>query len=180
MNDGRKKAAPKHKNKTAFKIQFDTLALDIHKKVSLTLLCKRCHEQMSWRLQFNKYKKITQPAKCNYCHQKVVVRSYMKACDPCAEEHSVCPKCLNADVEILDGDQVKLSVKQQAQRDKLEEKAMNDFIDSLKERSRRKIKREYEKGIITWDNQNKYFVDKEGQELVGLKFKAKGLDDLQK
>lgn len=34
MNDGRKRKAPKHQNKTAFKIQFDPLALEIHKKVS--------------------------------------------------------------------------------------------------------------------------------------------------
>lgn len=35
MNDGRKKKPQKHKNKTAFKITFDTQALDHQKKVSL-------------------------------------------------------------------------------------------------------------------------------------------------
>lgn len=59
MNDGKKRKPQKHKNKEGFKIKFDTLALDIHKKVSLSLLCKRCTEQISWKLQFNKYKKIT-------------------------------------------------------------------------------------------------------------------------
>ena len=34
MNDGRKRKAPKHQNKTVFKIQFDPLSLEIHKKVS--------------------------------------------------------------------------------------------------------------------------------------------------
>lgn len=34
MNDGRKKKTQKHQNKTAFKIQFDPLAQEIHKKVS--------------------------------------------------------------------------------------------------------------------------------------------------
>ena len=34
MNDGKKKKPQKHQNKTAFKIQFNPLALDIHKKVS--------------------------------------------------------------------------------------------------------------------------------------------------
>lgn len=86
MNDGHKKKAQKHQNKTAFKIQFDTLALNIQKKVSLSLLCKRCADQISWKLQFNKYKKITQPGKCNFCLNKNVVRSYMKACDTCAEK----------------------------------------------------------------------------------------------
>lgn len=59
MNDGKKKKPQKHQNKTAFKIQFDPLALDIHKKVSLNLLCARCADQINWKLQFNKYKKIT-------------------------------------------------------------------------------------------------------------------------
>lgn len=59
MNDGKKRKPQKHQNKKAFKIEFDTLSLDIQKKVSLTLLCKRCTEQISWKLQFNKYKKIT-------------------------------------------------------------------------------------------------------------------------
>ena len=57
MSTNRKKGQ-KHQNKTAFKIQFDTLALDIHKKVSLLLLCKRCADQINWKIQFNKYKKI--------------------------------------------------------------------------------------------------------------------------
>ncbi len=34
MNDGRKKKSQKHQNKTAFKIIFDSLALDKQKKVS--------------------------------------------------------------------------------------------------------------------------------------------------
>lgn len=84
MNDGHRKKPQKHQNKTAFKIQFDTQALEKQKKVSLNLLCKRCVDQMNWKLQFNKYKKITEPGRCNFCHEKNVVRSYMKACDPCS------------------------------------------------------------------------------------------------
>ena len=85
MNDGRKRKPQKYQNKTGFKIKFDTQAIEYQKKVSMALLCKRCSEQLEWKLQYNKYKKITEPGKCNYCHQKVVVRSYMKACDPCAQ-----------------------------------------------------------------------------------------------
>ena len=97
MNDGCKKKPQKHKNKSAFQIQFDTMALEKQKKVSLKLLCKRCVEIMNWKLQFNKYKKITEPGRCNYCHEKNVIRSYMKACDTCSEKEEVCPKCLEKD-----------------------------------------------------------------------------------
>ena len=55
---------------------------------------------------------------------------------------------------------------------------MNDYIDGLRVRSKKRIHREYEKGIITWDNEEKCFLDSEGKELVGLHFKRKGLDDM--
>jgi len=35
MNDGKKTKTQKHKNKTAFKITFDSQALDLQRKVSL-------------------------------------------------------------------------------------------------------------------------------------------------
>lgn len=158
MNDGHKKKPQKHQNKMAFKIQFDTQALEKQKKVSLHLLCKRCVEQMNWKLQFNKYKKITEPGRCNFCHEKNVVRSYMKACDSCSEKEKVCPKCLEKDFELPEGE-VKLSEKEKLQREKEEEKSMNDYIDTLRVRSQRKVHREYEKGIITWDNERKFFID---------------------
>lgn len=85
----------------------------------------------------------------------------MKCCDPCAEKEAVCPKCLGRDLEAPEGE-AKLSVREQAKKDKEEEKAMNDYVDSLKERSRRKVRREYDKGIITWDNEHKFFRDMEG------------------
>jgi len=34
MNDGRKRQGQKHQNKTVFKIQFNPLALETHKKIS--------------------------------------------------------------------------------------------------------------------------------------------------
>ena len=46
----------KYKNKIAFKVKYDTNALDIAKKAPLDRLCKRCLEQIQWKIQFNKYK----------------------------------------------------------------------------------------------------------------------------
>lgn len=64
----------------------------------------------------------------------------------------MCPKCLDPNAEIPDNEDSRLTPQQKTQKDQEEEKAMNAFVDSLKERSKRKVKREYEKGIITWDN----------------------------
>ena len=47
-----------------------------------------------------------------------------------------------------------------------EERIMNEFLKTLKERSRRTVKRLYEKGTIKWDNENKTFIDEEGQALL--------------
>jgi hypothetical protein len=79
-----KKKAQKYQNKKAFEIKFDTKAIEDHKKVKLDHMCKRCLEQIMWKLQFNKYKKQTEPSKCNICGLKVVVKSYHQACDHCA------------------------------------------------------------------------------------------------
>lgn len=38
---------------------------------------------------------MSEPAKCNYCHQKCVSRTYMRACDLCSDKNKVCPKCLD-------------------------------------------------------------------------------------
>lgn len=51
-----KKKPQKYQNKTAFKIKYDTNALEVCKKAPLDRLCKRCLEQIQWKLQFNKYK----------------------------------------------------------------------------------------------------------------------------
>lgn len=48
---------------------------------------------------------------------------------------------------------------------------MNKYIDSLRERSRRTINRKYEKGTITWNNEQMCFMDEDGEELTGLHFK---------
>jgi hypothetical protein len=87
MNDGKKKKPQKHQNKRAFKIVFDQQAIDHQKKVSLAKyfnflfsLCRRCVDQINWKLLYNKYKKMSEPARCNFCQEKNVFRTYMKAC----------------------------------------------------------------------------------------------------
>jgi hypothetical protein len=61
----------------------------------------------------------------------------------------MCPKCL--DPESEEHVEVKLTEKEQRKLDEESERKMNDFLKTLKERSRRTVKRLYEKGTITWD-----------------------------
>lgn len=93
---------------------------------------------------------MTEAAKCTFCHNKNVFRSYMRACDPCWQSKNVCPKCLEAENE--EQTQTRLNEIEQKKEDVAAEKKMNDFLKTLKERSRRTVKRQYEKGTIHWDN----------------------------
>jgi hypothetical protein len=43
---------------------------------------------------------------------------------------------------------------------------MNEFVKTLKERSRRTVKRLFDKGTITWNNDMQTFVDEEGNSLA--------------
>jgi len=93
---------------------------------------------------------MTEPAKCTLCNQKNVLRSYMHACEKCSTDNNVCPKCL--DVESEEQKEVKLSELEEKKQHEQAEKKMNDFIKGLKERSRRTVRRLYEKGKIEWKN----------------------------
>lgn len=58
-----KKPGQKHQNKTVFKIKYDVLAIEHQRKIQLDRLCKRCLEQIQWKVKFNKYKPMKGPAK---------------------------------------------------------------------------------------------------------------------
>lgn len=59
---------------------------------------------------------------------------------------------------------------EQKKQDQETEKKMNDFLKTLKERSRRTVKRQFEKGTIEWSNELNTFVDGDGNTLP-LQFK---------
>ena len=40
---------------------------------------------------------MSEPAKCNFCNQKNVLRSYMRSCEKCTTDNNVCPKCLEVE-----------------------------------------------------------------------------------
>lgn len=42
---------------------------------------------------------------------------------------------------------------------------MNFYLKELRERSKRKVMREYEKGNYQWDDEGRRFLDKDGNEI---------------
>lgn len=81
----------------------------------------------------------------------------MRACEPCSQQKNICPKCLETETE--EQIETRLNETEQKKQDQQAEKNMNDFLKKLKERSRRTVKRQYEKGTIEWNNELLLFTD---------------------
>jgi hypothetical protein len=48
---------------------------------------------VQWRFRYDKYKPLKNPATCQQCKQKTVVKAYRTLCDGCAQRRNVCPAC---------------------------------------------------------------------------------------
>ncbi|KAI9912373.1 hypothetical protein PsorP6_005689 [Peronosclerospora sorghi] len=88
-----KKQAPKHQNTFAFKHNPKSKKTQRILSMPIHGLCEKCHQQIEWRKKYRKYKPLTQPGSCIYCHEKSVTSAYHSACDLCAKERNICAKC---------------------------------------------------------------------------------------
>ena len=91
----KKKPAQKHKNVSSFK--FDKYRTDPQAKVLKSLqivnCCEKCTSVLEWKIKYGKYKKLTTPAKCVDCLQKVVKHNYHIRCEACVQKSGKCAKC---------------------------------------------------------------------------------------
>lgn len=90
---GVKKQGQKYQNKVGYKIKYDEHAMEVVKHAPLDRLCKRCLEQIQWKLKFNKYKPPKNVSRCNRCGEKNVIKAYRKCCDSCSDKNEICSKC---------------------------------------------------------------------------------------
>lgn len=56
-------------------------------------ICGRCRDKVQWRFKYDKYKPLKNPATCQDCRQKTIVKAYRTLCDSCALAKNVCPSC---------------------------------------------------------------------------------------
>lgn len=56
-------------------------------------ICRRCREKAQWRFRYDKYKPLKNPATCQQCKQKTVLKAYRTLCDGCATKKNVCSAC---------------------------------------------------------------------------------------
>jgi len=99
-------------------------------------LCKRCFDKIEWKLKFGKYKKLTQPTRCNACQMKVVVKAYRTRCDKCCDASGLCSMCGEEKNIVPFTDQEKADISQL----RVDQKVENN-LKQFKECSKRKLLR---------------------------------------
>ncbi|KAJ0410226.1 hypothetical protein P43SY_002558 [Pythium insidiosum] len=133
-----KKKAPKHQNTFAFKHNPKSKKTEHILSLPIRGLCDKCYKQIEWRKKYRKYKPLTQPATCTYCHQKSITSAYHVACDSCAKERDVCAKCCQSK-EIVPSQEEMAATKKQASIE------FESQLEGLRERERRAVLRKLEK-----------------------------------
>lgn len=132
-------------------------------------LCARCLDQIKWKCQYGKYKPATCLSRCNICQQKAINKAYRTVCDKCADKEKLCAKCGQAKSIADPPKPEKRSKNQEVDREKLAK--MEDYMEGLRERSRRNIMRKLMRGEIEFEGG--LFVDVDtGEPIKGLKFKG--------
>jgi len=172
---GEAKKNQKYKNKSAYEVRFNQRKLDINASAPLDRLCTRCMEQVRWKIQFGKYKPATSFSRCNKCHEKNINKAYRTVCDRCADKEKCCSKCGQAK-EIAPNPKPESRVDRNGV-DKGKLQKMEEYLEELRERSRRMVVRRLMKGEVEW--QDGYFVTVEdGKPIPNLRFKA-DIDDME-
>ncbi|KAM7278340.1 hypothetical protein ACFE04_005474 [Oxalis oulophora] len=142
MSTGRQ-GPPKHQNQFAWKPK---LGVKINETEpggrfrplsEITGVCPRCREQIDWKRRYGKYKALVEPAKCQGCSKRNVRQAYHNLCFGCAKEQDVCAKC-RAHVDYTVG--------RDLSEVEAEQKTLEEAIKHARERDRRRLLREMNKG----------------------------------
>ena len=134
---------PAHQNSFAFKHNPNSRLTKAIAALPNDGVCARCHDIIEWRRMYRKFKPLTKPAKCADCRLPEVRRAYHALCGACAAKRGgVCPKCCGAfggGVIAAPGG----GEEEEALRMLRETKGA---VPGLRERDRRALIRELEKG----------------------------------
>jgi hypothetical protein len=168
---GEAKKNQKYHNKTAYEVRFNQRKLDINASAPLDRLCVRCMEQVRWKIQFGKYKPATSLARCNKCQAKNINKAYRTVCDRCADKEHCCSKCGQSKDIAPNPKPEARTDRNGVDRSKLQK--MEEYLEDLRERSKRTVMRKLMKGEVEWSQEDGYFITTDdGKPLPNLRFKA--------
>jgi len=94
---GNRKKSQKYQNAFAWKANAHKSPTDpktillLSKRVSNC--CSHCTGVIEWKIQYGKYKPLTQPGKCINCSAKKVRFAYQVLCQDCVDSTGHCAKC---------------------------------------------------------------------------------------
>lgn len=162
-----KKKGQRYQNKEEYTLKYQPLLAKLKEDTPKDNLCNRCFEQIDWKLKFGKYKKLTEPRKCQLCEIKRVVKAYRHICDICVKAKGVCSKC---------GTVAQLKTELPKVLEKLEDhqkfQDMENLLKTFRECSRRKIMRLIHENQV--DFKDGAFIYKDSRKPVeGLQVKKK-------
>eukprot|EP00758_Cryptobia_borreli_P004700 Tbor_TRINITY_DN4529_c0_g1::TRINITY_DN4529_c0_g1_i1::g.15708::m.15708 len=62
-------------------------------EVMTSLCCRKCCDQIQWKVDYGKYTPLERPKKCNICNQKTIAIAYHHICQECSKVSGECAKC---------------------------------------------------------------------------------------
>lgn len=161
----------KYANTTKFHLKFNDKALRMKTNTPLDHMCARCRDQLKWKLEFGKYKKLTAMARCVKCTKKNIIKAYRQCCDQCSDDLSICSKCLE-EKDIVEDENMKEGM------EPFMRERMDAQIRKMRERSRKRVLRLLENKTIEFNGE--IFVCLEtGQEITDIQYKRDDNDDLE-
>ena len=127
---------PKYQNKVAYELKYQPELRELQDTAPRNNLCQRCFDIINWKLKYGKYKKPSQPGKCQTCTKKAIFKAYRHICDSCSTEKNVCSKCMAPCefVAFISKAQVKANTDKKVAD-------MEKTLDTFRECTRRRIMR---------------------------------------
>ena len=140
--ENKKGKKPKHQNDYKFKIDKNPHKIMIQQKAQLTNLCEHCFAKIKWKIEYGKYKPLTNPSKCVKCLEKNIVKAYRILCDKCSKENGICSKCGSSCTFM------KAHTSKEENEAKFEK--VKHILEGLKEREKKTIMRQLLKDEIEY------------------------------
>ena len=97
----RRRRGQAHQNTVAFKNR-NPKKREIELSTKIQGCCRRCTQQLEWRLKYGKYKPRKKRGQCVMCKNYSISTAYYSICVPCSESSGKCPKCLKLLSDIVD------------------------------------------------------------------------------
>jgi len=158
-----KKKGQKHQNTYTYHHNKGSLVSRKILSSPLDLLCERCLEILSWKVKYNKYHPLKNPAKCNQCLGKNVYKAYRTICDSCATKDGKkrCTKC-GEEVENY----AKPDVRNNPEAGIKKKSPVMELVKTLKKKYQKTVYRKINTGVRIDYDEEKGIIDEETKEVI--------------